>query len=289
MWCLKLWKGTTLALAAALGLGLLAGCQPADKSLQEKVKPKPSQEQLQRVGFLNQTADDMYHKVMQGDVEGGRTVLQQISEQIPQIHYEGITTVEGINALTATVTEAKRVFNAVNFSPDEGQVSAAKIRLATDALTHVGNPMWLQYYKLLQDDLNQLELNAKEQKTAELQHAELKFEQHIAVIHPSLLISREPADVEKLDSFISFLSSQVRADPGGFKQIANMLPALRQHIDKLFMNKDATAFLPIIDQQNPTLWTLAIGAFILAALAFAGWRLSKKDGGLVPVRKHTQG
>ncbi|MDF2963526.1 MAG: sporulation protein YpjB [Paenibacillus sp.] len=288
MWYHGQWKGISLILALLLGVGLLAGCQSAKKS-NEAAAPKPTQEQLQRLELLNQTADDMYNRVMQGDVTGGRAVLQQISEQIPQIRYEGVTSVEGMNALTETVTEAKKVFNAVRFAPGEGQVSAAKIRLAADALTHAAHPMWLQYYKLLQEDMDQLEQAAKERKRADLQQNMLQFEQHISVIHPSLLISRSPGDVEKLDSLVTFLSGQARSEQDTYNQIANILPTLRQHIDKLFMKKEATAYLPVIDQQNPIMWTLAIGSFIIAALAFAGWRLAKKDDGLVTVRKSNDG
>ncbi|NOU97529.1 hypothetical protein GC093_30530 [Paenibacillus sp. LMG 31456] len=272
-------------LAVLLGVGLLVGCQNTSKSSREAAAPKPTQEQLQRVGLLNQAADDMYSKVMQGDYAGGRAILQQLGVQIPQISYEGITSVDGLNALTETVTEANKVFNSVRFSPEEGQISAAKIRLATDALTHATQPMWLQYYKLLQEDMDQLEQAAKEQRKAGIQKGVLQFEQHISVIHPSLLISRELADVDKLDSLVSFVSGQARLEQENYKQITNILPTLRQHIDKLFMKKEATAYLPVIDQQNPIIWTLAIGSFIIAALAFAGWRLAKKDNGVIPVKR----
>ncbi|MFD0680893.1 MULTISPECIES: sporulation protein YpjB [unclassified Paenibacillus] len=285
MWYFSQWKEVGFILAVLLGVGLLAGCQSTSKGSREAAVPKPTQEQLQRVGLLNQTADDMYNKVMQGDFAGGRAVLQQLGDQIPQISYEGITSIEGLNALTQTVTQANKVFSSVKFSPEEGQVTAAKIRLATDALTHATQPMWLQYYKLLQEDMDQLEQAAKEQRKAGVQKSVLQFEQHISVIHPSLLISREVADVEKLDSLVGFVSGQARQEQDNYKQITNILPTLRQHVDKLFMKKAATAYLPVIDQQNPILWTLAIGSFIIAALAFAGWRLAKKDNGVIPVRK----
>ncbi|TDF99369.1 sporulation protein YpjB [Paenibacillus piri] len=289
MWYFSQSKGTGFLLAVLLGVALIAGCQPAKPSTHDKAMVKPTQEQLQKVELLNQTADDMYDKVMKGDVTGGRNALQQIGEQLTQIRYEGLTTVEGMNALTETVTDAKRVFNAVRFSPIEGQVSAAKIRLAADALTHTAQPMWLQYYKILQNDLDQLDQTAKQQKKTDMQQTEQQFEQHLSVIHPSLLISSNPSDVEKLDSLTRYLSGQVRSDQDTFKQVINILPTVRQHLDKLFMKREATAYLPIVDDQNPILWILAIGSFIIAALGFAGWRLAKKDGGLVSVKKPTEG
>ncbi|WP_028548641.1 sporulation protein YpjB [Paenibacillus sp. UNC451MF] len=281
----RAWKGIGLMLVMFLCIQLLAGCAKADKPKQEASDPKPSAEQLERVDLLNQTADDMYKKVMQGDITGGRAVLQQLSDLVTTIRYEGLTTLEGLNALTESVTQGKRLFNAVRYSPDEGQVAAAQIRLAADALSHPEQPMWLQYYKLLQDDLNGIEQAAKNEKLPDIQKSVGVFERHITIIHPSLLISRDPTDVEKLDSLVTFVTGQAKSEKAPYQPIANLLPSLHQIIDKLFLKKDTTAFLPVVDDKNPILWTFAIGSVILVALGFAGWRLAKKDNGMVLVRK----
>lgn len=281
----RAWKGIGLMLVMILSIQLLAGCTRTDKPKQEADDLKPSNEQLQRVELLNQTADEMYKKVMQGDITGGRDVLQQVSDLVTTIRYEGLTTLEGLNALTDTITQGKRVFNAVGFKPDEGQVAAAQIRLATDALSHPEQPMWLQYYKLLQEDLNGIEQAAKSEKLPDFQKSVAVFERHISILHPSLLISRDPTDVEKLDSLVTFVSGQARSEKSPYQPVTNLLPTIHQLIDKLFLKKDATAFLPVVDDKNPILWTFAIGSVILAALGFAGWRLAKKDNGMVLVRK----
>jgi sporulation protein YpjB len=282
------WKIRSLFIVLAVGVQLLTACSQTQQPLNQSVSPKPAEDQLQKLELLNQTADDMYKKVMQGDLMGGRAVLQQLSEQIPQIRYEGITTVEGLNALTETITQAKRTFNAVRLSPQEAQVSAATIRLATDALTHTNEPMWLQHYRMLQDDLDGMERSSKAQQKIELQAADTAFRQHIAILHPSLLISRNPTEIEKLDSLVLFISGQVRSEQQPYQQVLNVLPDLRNTIDVLFLKKEATAYLPIIDEQNPILWTLVIGSIILAVLAFAAWRLAKKDDGVITVRKQVE-
>ncbi|OXM88276.1 hypothetical protein CF651_02825 [Paenibacillus rigui] len=272
-------------MAILLGTQLLIGCSQRESSSSKSNETLPSPEQVQRVELLNQTADDMYNKVMQGDITGGRMVLQQLGDQVTQIQYYGIASVEGMNALAETVTQAKRAFNAAKYSPDEGQVYVAKIRLATDALTHTNQPMWLQYYKLLIEDVNGIERSAVDKQKQGLTQFINQLAQHYAVIHPSLLISRNPGDVEQADSLMVFLSNQLRSDQDPYSPVTSVITPLRQIIDKLFLKKDAAAYLPIVDQQNPIYWTLVLGSFILAALAFAGWRLSRKDNGLVPVRK----
>jgi len=280
------WIGVSMALI--LFLPLLAGCAlSAKQDAAAAVKPTP--EQLQKVKLLNETAETMYQKVQQGDIPGSRAVLQQISDQVTQIRFEGITSVEGLNALTDTITEAKRVFQAVKFNPDAGKISAAKVRLATDSLTHASQPLWLQYYKQLQDDVNVIEQTAKASDKTSLQHASAHIEQHYSIIHPSLLISRPAEDVERMDSLVAFVKSQSMSQGMPFRNVLNAVPPMRQMLDKLFMKREATAYLPYPEPQNPILWTLAFGSVILAALGFAGWRLSKKNDGIVTVRRNEDG
>lgn len=288
MWLNYKVKVGSLILILMIGAQLLAGCMLLQKPLEQTNSPKPVQDQLQKLELLNQTADEMYKKVMQGDLVGGRAFLQQLSEQIPQIRYEGITTLEGLNALTETITQGKRVFNSVNLSPEEGQASVAKIRLATDALTHSQEPMWMQYYGQLQDDLDQMERSMHAQKKPELVTAEAGFRQHIAIIRPSLLINRNPIEVEKLDSLVLFVTEQIRSEQELYKQILNVMPNLRQTIDVLFLKKQATAYLPIFDDHNPILWTLVMGSIILSVLGFVAWRFAKKDDGVITIRKRLE-
>jgi sporulation protein YpjB len=286
------WKPTSFIVGLLLSVQILTGCQGvksfADSADHQLLPVKPVPEQQRKIELLNETADSMYNKFKKGDWEGGRAVLQQLSDQVPQISFEGVTSMEGLHALTETITQGKKVFNAVRFSPEEGQVSAARIRLATDALTHAAEPMWLQYYKVLQEDMDQTEQSAKTAKKADLQKAVSQLEAHISIIHPSLLISRDPTDVEKLDSLVVFISGQTQSEAEPYKQVLNILPSLRLTIDYLFHKKAATAYLPLIDDQNPILWTMVISSVILAVLAYAGWRLVRKDSGIVPIRKQAE-
>ncbi|UUZ86921.1 sporulation protein YpjB [Paenibacillus sp. P26] len=215
----------------------------------------------------------------------GRASLQQMNDQLTQIRFEGITSVDGMHALTDTMLEATKAFNAVNYNRAAGQVAAVKLRLATDALTHANQPMWPQYYKRLQEDIGKVEQAAKDKNKARLQQAAGELSQHYGIVHPSLLISRNRTDVEKMDSLTNFVKMQAGSDEDPYKNVLNAVPPLQMTLDKLFMKKETTAYLPYTDQQNPILWTLVIGSIIMAALSFAGWRLSKKDDGVYPIRR----
>ncbi|AFH62105.1 sporulation protein YpjB [Paenibacillus caseinilyticus] len=274
--------GFLLLLAAVCLLG--TSCA-SGRGKETPPQPQLSEAQRQQAELLNQSAEELYQKALQGDVSGSRTSLIQISDLTTGLTFEGLTTVEGMNALTQTITEAKKVFQAVRYQPAEGQVSAAKLRLAADALIHKNQPLWLQHYKTLQEDVNALEKSAAEGSREALRQSAADLREHIGLLHPSLLISRDGADVAKLDSLVSFVGTQTDGSAEHFRNVQNAAAPLRQTIDKLFMKKEATAYLPYPEPPHPILWTTAFGSVILAALAFAGWRLSKKDGGLTTVRR----
>jgi len=281
------WLTTILLLAAVISISSACGVSTSTNG--QAAKPiDPMQEE--RIAFLNQIADDMYKQTMDGQVSEARNKLMQMSDQIPKIHFEGITSVEGLNALTETITQAKRVYNAAAYSPEEGQIAVAKIRLATDALTHKNQPMWLQYHKVLQNDTNILNEAVKANKQKEALANFGKLSQHIAIIHPSLLISRDAASVEKLDSLLAFIRTNLNTQPMSTRQLESGLDHLNQVLDDLFLkNKDAIAFVPITDPRQPIIWSLGIGLIIVSVLSFVGWRMYQSGRHIVHVKQPREG
>lgn len=272
---------TTLLLAAVISITSACGASTSTVGQAAKLIDP---EQVKRLEFLNQFADEMYKQTMDGQVIEARNKLMQISEQIPKIHFEGVTSVEGLNALTETITQAKRVYNAAAYSPEEGHIAVAKIRLATDALTHKNQPMWLQYYKVLQDDTSMLNQDVKANKQQEALTNFGKLSQHIAIIHPSLMISRDAASVEKLDSLLVFLRTNLNSKPMSTRQLESGVDHLNHILDELFLkNKDVIAFVPITDPRHPIIWSLGIGLIIVSVLSFVGWRMYQSGRHIVPV------
>ncbi|NOU99183.1 sporulation protein YpjB [Paenibacillus planticolens] len=278
-------KRLTVTLLLTAVVSISSACTASTSTSGQAAKPLDP-EQIQRVEFLNQIADEMYKQTMDGQVLEARSKLMQMSDQIPKIHFEGITSVEGLNALTETITQAKRVYNAASYSPEEGQMAVAKIRLATDALTHKNQPMWLQYYKVLQNDTAALTQVVKSGKQQEAIAAFGKLSQHIAIIHPSLLISREASSVEKLDSVLLYLRKNINSQPMAARQAESGLDHLGQVLDELFLkNKDAIAFVPITDPKHPIIWSAGIGLIIVSVLSFVGWRMYQSGRHIVPVKQ----
>ncbi|WP_261301095.1 sporulation protein YpjB [Paenibacillus andongensis] len=280
------WLTTTLLLAVVISISSACGVSTSTIGQAAPIDPV----QVERIAFLNQIADEMYKQTMDGQVTEARNKLMQMSDQIPKIHFEGITSVEGLNALTETITQAKRVYNAVTYSPEEGQIAVAKIRLATDALTHKNQPMWLQYHKVLQNDTNILHEAVKANKQKEALANFGKLSQHVAIIHPSLLISRDASSVEKLDSLLTFIRTNLNSQPMSIRQLESALDHLNQVLDDLFLkNKDAIAFVPLTDPRQPIIWSLGIGLIIVSVLSFVGWRMYQSGRNIVHVKQTKEG
>ncbi|MBD2861261.1 sporulation protein YpjB [Paenibacillus oceani] len=255
-----------------LGIALLTGCG--------KEKPAgPGQtataEQLRQVERLNDTADEMYRFIMDGNIDKARDKLDEVGNKMTQIRFDGITSVEGVGALSNAIVQAKRSFQAVNVSEEEVKGAAAKIRLATDALTHANQPMWLQYYKSMKETARQLEAAVqkkdKQEASAKLDQLHERYE----IIRPSLLISRQPFEVEKVDSLFAFLRSQLSKPELDTKLAGGGIDQFHLTLDALFGRQDKAAFIPVDDSPVPLPSVMAIGSVIIAVLAFAAWRIFK--------------
>ncbi|WP_127588585.1 sporulation protein YpjB [Paenibacillus koleovorans] len=269
---------SVLAAMALLGIAVwTSGCGHAA----EQTAGAVASETLKQVEQLDAAADLMYKKVIEGDIDTARVKLSEVGDKLTQIRFTGIATVEGIQALTDSVIDAKRELNATSFSAFEGQLAAAKVRLATDALSHRNQPMWLQYYKGMKENVKQLEDSARAGRVEPARTALASLSKHYAVIRPAVILNREVHEVERLESLFSFLNTQVNAERWDMKQLGSGIEHMSAMIDQLFHRKDAEAFLPLLDQPNPTLWVAGLGTIIIAVLAFAAWRIFRVEQGIV--------
>lgn len=270
---------TVLVWISFILLALLAsGCsQERAKDTDREAQP----EALKQVEQLNVAADEMYSKLVQGDVTTARTRLSEIGDKLPQIRFNGIATVEGIQALTDSVVEAKRELNAVAYSKLEGQQAAARVRLATDALTHKNEPMWLQYYKGMKESVSSLQHAVQTSKVEEAKKSLAGLSEQYKVIRPSVIISRTPSEVERLDSLFSFMNTQLNAAKWDTKNIIGGIDHMNSELDTIFQRKDAEAFVPYVEPSSP-IWGIAfLGSIIVAVLAFAAWRIFQVETNIV--------
>jgi sporulation protein YpjB len=256
-------KQTVTGLLICLLLIPVAAC--SSSSMQQNEPSKNVDEaEFKKMEKLNILAEKFYTDVNESKLEEARADIIELNEQVTHIHFQGAASPEGIEALMETLITAKQVFTAVKPSMNEAVFSAAKVRLAVDALTHPKNPMWLHYYKILIEDGKVLSSALEMQEQEKMNHALNQIMNHYEVIRPAMLINREPAEVLKVDSYLKYLKTEPN------------LSAMSHYdglMSELFHRKASTAYLELErQQQNPIFWAMTVGAIIVSALVYVGWR-----------------
>jgi sporulation protein YpjB len=296
MFTLKLKPPVLLSLAIGLFVVLAAACGSSQEQARSEANAAPSKQPVKiapgdaaKLEQLAVMADEMYKLTMKGSYLEARSKLLDMGTQATRIHYEGVTSVGGVQALTQTITEAQRTFNNVKFDENEAKLQAAKLKLASDALTHRNEPMWLQYDKVLQEDMASLAAGIRSGEAKAVQDAVSALKSHFGVVRPAVLISKEPQIVERIDSLLTFLTNQSKATPLQKGNLENGAEQLQKAFDELFGKKDASAYLPLTDYRRPILWSVVIGSVIAAILAYSAWQMFRDGRGEISIRRKGDG
>lgn len=263
------------------GQNLSEGSQPArDKSATyiDETANQIDPQKMQQLKKLDETAEQMVREVMNGDILKARSLINDISDQVLAIEFSGISTVEGIEAFTSAIVQAKELMNAVQSEPARIQIAAAQVRLSTDALVHKHQPLWHEYYNRMRDDTEQLKQAIE--KGQNILMAAQQLQQDYAIIRPAVLISYTPDINEKVESLLAFFIQQANRPEARLMETAH---ELSRTWDALFQKGDMSAYLPFMGEEQPVYWSLVIGSIIITILCFVAWRKYEAQMGIVPV------
>jgi len=233
---------------------------------------------IRQLKLMDETAVKMFKEVMDGNILQARQYMEEIGDLALQIEYAGITSVEGIEAFTSAVVQARNLMNAIQTEPSRLQIAAAQVRLSTDALLGKQPPLWHDYYQTMRDDTEQLKRSI-EQRQHVLASAQ-QLQRHYAIIRPAVLISQPPEVNGKIESLLSFFLQQANRPEARLLEQAH---ELSRTWDELFERKNVSAYLPVIDEQQPIYWSLVIGSIIITVLAFVAWNKYRADLAVVSV------
>lgn len=237
---------------------------------------------------LNEAAAALYRHVLDKDIEQVQEGISRISQRLEHISFDGQATVEGIHALTETVVEVKEAAARVRNDEVSLQQASAKLRLAADSLANPAKPLWLQYFKIMQNDLQALTLAAEQRvRSDELAGLFNALEEHYETIRPAALIRREPSQIEQLDAWLSHIKGLVTSKQTDWGQLRSMFEHGSEQVNLLFgREKDESAFVAYVDGPDRRTAGLLITSVIVIALGYAGYRKYRaQQDGIVPFQR----
>ncbi|OME07328.1 hypothetical protein BSK64_08205 [Paenibacillus odorifer] len=223
---------------------------------------------------LEQAAEALYGYVLEGDVIKVRQETEAISKIFVSSSFEGMTSVEGINALSGVIMDLKATVAGAKINPQQWEAAAAKLRLAANSLNHPRQPIWLQYYKLIREDLNAMEQSAVANDLAGWKTALERLQGRYDNIRPAVIVSRQPEVVNAFDSWLSYAagipSSSQKVERARLLEIVSYgQDAVRVMFGK---EKDEPALSLPLASQEFGIWGGLAASFIIAALAYVAYR-----------------
>jgi sporulation protein YpjB len=266
-------------------VSLLTACSYRAQGV--SVGTAPSAETLIQIEQFSQMGDEVYTKTLKGDFLEARKEIMQMSNLIPQMRLEGVTTILGIKAMADTLLQAIKVYNAVQLDTEQALFQSTRIRLMADALSHPNTPLWLQYNKVIQEELQVMERVSKQKKYEELKTAFIELKKLYLSIQPALQVSLQEAETAKLESVFQFMQNELETAPIRSANLIHAIKALQDVMDNLFQIKaEATAYLPFMEPNEPKLhWMIVLAAIIMIILGFAAWRMRAARDDIITIHR----
>ncbi|QWU14613.1 sporulation protein YpjB [Paenibacillus sophorae] len=223
---------------------------------------------------LEQQAETLYGYVTEGNINKARETTDAISRLFVLSSFDGLTSVEGVNALSGAIIDMKAAVAGVSVQQERWETAAARLRLAANSLAHPRQPMWLQYYKLIREDLNDMEQSAAGSDLTGWKTAVSHIEERYDTIRPAIIIARKPEEVNRFDAWLSYAAGLVSGSrPPGREELMNAVSQGREAARVMFgKERDEPALsLPLAPREYGLAGWLGAG-FILAALAYTAYR-----------------
>jgi sporulation protein YpjB len=245
-----------------------------ERAIAETAEPiKAGTTQNQKLQELEQAAEALYQSMQSGQAEEAQLQIERVTLLVGNLSYDGLTGVEGIHELTACVMDVRAAVLKAAPSPEVWKMSSAKLRLAVDSLVHAKGAMWLQYHKVLQDDVDKLYQAAIDNNRTGIQQAFAELKDHYEMIRPAALIHKNVSGITALDSWMSYIGSLTTGKLLDLQTLKTALAGGRGLLQSLFGKpKEEPVLLPITGYSNPWHWSFLIGIWIFLALGYTAYR-----------------
>ncbi|GIO30898.1 MULTISPECIES: sporulation protein YpjB [Paenibacillus] len=256
---------------AALILSMQAAAPQAFAA--DRLMTERPEDAAKQAAALSRKADELYQHVLAGDINQTKAKLQEINVIFESSPLQKLTTVEGMHALSESIIEMKEAIARVQIDKDQWFTASAKLRMAADSLNNPKQPIWLQYYKLIREELNLMRAGLDQGDMLGVKKAYDRLQEHYEVIRPAVIIQRTPSDVTMADSWMSYMGGLVNAVTPKPAEVESMIGQGEEMFNGLFgKKKDYPALAPLEQVDGSWPWLFWGGAFIAVILAYTAYR-----------------
>lgn len=199
--------------------------------------PAGPEDAARQAARLSQVAEQMYNHVLQGDINQVGRELQEVNAIFESSSFQKLTSVEGIHALSESIIEMKEAVARVHLDKKQWLTASAKLRMAADSLNNPKQPIWMQYYKVIREELSQMRAGLGKGDVLAAKQAYDRLQEHYELIRPAVTIQRTPSDVAMVDSWISYMGGLVNVVQPKPAEIESMIGQGEEMFNGLFGKK----------------------------------------------------
>lgn len=260
---------------------LVWGSGASLQAFASRLTPDPSK-QVQR---MDNIASSLYEAAYTNNRQAAYQYVQQLQQLVDGELKYAAGNAEGWQAVErdANTIEKTLVKGSLGTS---WFVEAARIKLTADALARPNNALWLQYEKIMLDDISRVEKAWKRQTddgAIAARAVMISLEKHADRIKPAVSMmygSKHGTELMERIQYTNRLLEASRKDKNNVASINRSMLELKDTLTRMFNQNQLEADVPVVAAvpiSNPLRWTLLLGAFISAILTYTGWRKYKEN------------
>lgn len=233
---------------------------------------------------LNEIADALYKAAYTNNRQAGFKYVQQLEKLLENSSLRQTGQVAGWKLMEESALSIESSLQNQRWGADWLSASA-RIQLTTDALFRPQHALWLQYEKVMLEDLRRVNQawNRQTGDGAIAARASMNsFEAHLSRIEAAAAMQRSPERLKELKERLRYTNLLLEAGVRGQSKqdwtddsIADLTFAVTRLFGEGIPINEEQAIAPIVTI-NPIRWTFLIGAIIMAVLTFTGWRKYKQ-------------
>ncbi|SFE90731.1 Sporulation protein YpjB (SpoYpjB) [Paenibacillus algorifonticola] len=234
---------------------------------------------------FEEAAHSLYTASYADNRQAGYKYVQQLERLLPQLE----TGIEGRPAGWSKLQQSIQAVSDELLSkrqPVEWMAPSARIHLTADAMLRPASGLWMQYERVMLEDVSRVRKAWKrpyEERADAARAAMDNLSAHLALVEGPASMLRPEGRTAELHERIRYTNVLLSAGPRDQAQAGRVDEALTQlgaAVSRLFTDKPQSVEEPALAppaSANPVSWTLLLGAFIMAVLAYKSWRKYKQQ------------